>query len=59
MRETRLTWIDDVEEDLKNMGIKQLRSKVLDGVEWASIMKEAKAKLKGHSATGRRCCCYC
>jgi hypothetical protein len=36
-----------VEEDLRNMGIKQWRIKALDRVEWASIIKEAKAKLKG------------
>jgi hypothetical protein len=43
----RLRWIDDVEDNLRNMGIKQWRIKVLDRAEWASIIKEAKAKLKG------------
>jgi hypothetical protein len=43
-----------VEDDLRNMGIKRWRIKVLDRVEWAAIIKEAKAKLKGCSATGRR-----
>jgi hypothetical protein len=43
----RLRWIDDVEDDLRNMGIKRWRIKALDRVEWASIIKEAKAKLKG------------
>jgi hypothetical protein len=43
----RLKWIDDVEDDLRNMGMKR-RIKALDRVEWASIIKkEAKAKLKG------------
>jgi len=34
--------------------VKQWRTKVLEREEWASIIKEAKAKLKGHSAIGRR-----
>jgi hypothetical protein len=40
-------WIDDVEDDLRNMDIKRWRIKALDRVERASIVKEAKAKLKG------------
>jgi hypothetical protein len=43
----RLRWFDDVEDDLRNMGIKRWRIKALDRVEWASIIKETKAKLKG------------
>jgi hypothetical protein len=43
----RLRWIDDVEDDLKNMGIKRWTIKALDRDDWASIIKEAKAKLKG------------
>jgi hypothetical protein len=43
----RLRWIDDVEDNLKNMGLKIWRIKALDRVEWASIFKEDKAKLKG------------
>jgi hypothetical protein len=43
----RLSWTDDVEEDLRNMGIKRWRIKALDSVERASIIKEALAKLKG------------
>jgi hypothetical protein len=42
----RLKWIDD-EEDLRNMDIKRWRIKALDRVKWTSIIKEAKAKLKG------------
>jgi hypothetical protein len=44
---SRLRWIDDVEEDLRNMGIKRRGTKVLDRVEWASVINEAKARLKG------------
>jgi putative cell wall-binding protein len=36
-----------LEDDLRNMGIKRWRIKASDRVEWASIIKEAKAKLKG------------
>jgi hypothetical protein len=43
----RLKWIDDVEDNLRNMDIKRWRIKALDRVEWVSIIKEAKAKLKG------------
>jgi hypothetical protein len=50
----RLRWIDDVEDDLRSMGTKRWRIKVMDRVEWASIIKEPKVKLKVRSATGRR-----
>jgi hypothetical protein len=50
----RLRWIDDVEDDLRSMGTKRWRIKALDRVEWASIIKEPKVKLKVRSATGRR-----
>jgi hypothetical protein len=43
----RLRWIDDVESDFRNMGVKSWRSRALDRTEWASIVREAKAKLKG------------
>jgi hypothetical protein len=43
----RLRWINDVEDDLKKLGVKRCRTKALDRVEWASIIREAKAKLKG------------
>jgi hypothetical protein len=39
----RLRWINDVEDNLR----KQWRTKALEREEWASIIKEAKAKLKG------------
>ena len=43
----RLRWIDDVEDDLRKLGVKGWRAKALDREEWASIIREAKAKLKG------------
>ena len=43
----RLRWIDDVEDDLRKLGVKRWRVKALDREEWASIISEAKAKLKG------------
>jgi hypothetical protein len=39
-------WNDDVEEDLRNIGIERWRIKAMNRVEWASIMKKAKDKLK-------------
>ena len=43
----RLRWIDDVEDDLRKLDVKRWRVKALDREEWASIIREAKAKLKG------------
>jgi 3-methyladenine DNA glycosylase AlkD len=43
----RLRWINDVEDDLRKLGVKRWRTKALDREEWASIIREAKAKLKG------------
>jgi hypothetical protein len=43
----RVRWINDMEDDLRTLGVKQWRMKALDREEWASIVKEAKAKLKG------------
>jgi hypothetical protein len=43
----RLRCINDVEDDLRKLGVKRWRTKALDRVEWASIISEAKAKLKG------------
>jgi hypothetical protein len=42
----RLKWINDVEDDLRKLGVKRGRTKALDRVEWASIIREAKTKLK-------------
>jgi hypothetical protein len=43
----RLRCINNVEDDLRMPGVKRWRTKALDRVEWASIIKEAKTKLKG------------
>jgi transcription termination factor 2 len=43
----RLRWINDVKDDLMKLGVKRWKTKTLDRVEWASIVREAKAKLKG------------
>ena len=43
----RLRWIDNVEDDLRKFGVKRWRTKALDREEWASIIREDKAKLKG------------
>jgi hypothetical protein len=43
----RLRWINDVEDDLRKLCMKRWRTKALEREEWASIIKEAKAKLKG------------
>ena len=43
----RLRWIDGVKDDLRKLGVKRWRAKALNREEWASIIREAKAKLKG------------
>ena len=39
--------INDVEDDLRKLGVKRWRAKTLDRDEWGSIIRKAKAKLKG------------
>jgi hypothetical protein len=36
-----------MEDDLRKLGVKRWRTKALDRVERASIIRDAKAKLKG------------
>jgi hypothetical protein len=40
-------WINDVEDNLRKLGVKRWRMKALNREEWASIIMEAKVKLKG------------
>jgi transcription termination factor 2 len=42
----RLRRLDDVEADIKALGIKRWRIKAQDRKEWSAILREAKAKLK-------------
>jgi hypothetical protein len=44
---SRLREINDDEFDLRGMDLNRWRSRVLDRGEWASILREAMAKLKG------------
>jgi hypothetical protein len=43
----RLRWINDVEDGLRKLSVKRWRTKALDREEWALIVREAKATLKG------------
>jgi hypothetical protein len=43
----RLRWLNDVEDDLRMLGVKRWRRKALEREEWAFVIKEAKLKLKG------------
>jgi hypothetical protein len=39
--------MDDVELDLRDVGVKRWRIRALDRTEWASVVTEAKTRLKG------------
>jgi len=39
--------LDDVEADIKALGVKRWRIKTQDRKQWLAILREAKAKLKG------------
>jgi hypothetical protein len=39
--------LDDVEADIKTLGIKRRRIKAQDRKEWSVILRKAKAELKG------------
>jgi hypothetical protein len=43
----KLRWLDDVEDDIKAVGIRRWRIKEQDRSEWTAIKTEAKVKLKG------------
>jgi ABC-type molybdenum transport system ATPase subunit/photorepair protein PhrA len=39
--------MNDVEIDLRNVGLKRWRKRALDRIKWASVVREARVKLKG------------
>jgi hypothetical protein len=39
----RKRWLDDLEEDLRKLGVKGLRRKVEDREEWRHVVKKAEA----------------
>jgi hypothetical protein len=43
----RLRWLDDVEADIKAVGVKRWRIKAQDRKEWSAVLREAKDNLKG------------
>jgi hypothetical protein len=40
----KLRWIDDIEADLKNLGVRGWRIKTLDKDEWRDVLEETKAR---------------
>jgi hypothetical protein len=50
----KLRWLDDVEGDIKALGIRRWRIKAQDRNEWTAIKREAKVKLKGPWSHRRR-----
>jgi hypothetical protein len=45
-----MRWKDNVERDPNNVGLKGLRTRAIDRMEWASFVRKATAKFKDHSA---------
>ena len=43
----KLRWFDDVQTDIRTLGIKRWMYKAQDRLQWARITREAKVKLKG------------
>jgi hypothetical protein len=43
----KLRWFDDVQTDIRTLGIKRWMCKAQDRLEWARITREAKVKRKG------------
>ena len=37
----RLRWIDDVEEDLRSMGVQRWRKRTMERSEWAAMVTDA------------------
>ena len=47
-------WTENVELDLRNMGVNRWRKRDLDRTDWASVVREAEAKFKGLWCLTRR-----
>jgi hypothetical protein len=43
----KLRWFNDVQTDIRTLGIKTWMYKAQDRLEWAKIAREAKVKLEG------------
>jgi hypothetical protein len=43
----KLRWLDDVEADIKELGVKRWRMKAQERREWSAILMETTAKVKG------------
>jgi len=39
--------MDEVEHDLRDMGVERWRTRALDKTEWTSVVRKAKDKLDG------------
>jgi hypothetical protein len=42
-----LRWLDDVELNFRNMGVKSWETRALERREWAYVVSEATAEIKG------------
>jgi hypothetical protein len=47
VRRSRLSWMDEVEFDLRDVGVERWRTRALDNTEWISVLRKTKAKLEG------------
>jgi len=50
----RLRWMNDVELDLRNIGVTKWRTRVLDRTKWAPVVRKAKTKLSELQCYRRR-----
>jgi len=49
MGSPRLRWLEDAEKNLWDMKVKRWRQKAVDREEWASAIKEPKARRRSYS----------
>ncbi|PSN54245.1 hypothetical protein C0J52_09243 [Blattella germanica] len=52
---SRKWWLQDVEQDLRRMGIRDWKGNVHDRDEWREIVEEAKTNNRLYRQTGRKC----